>query len=94
MLVTLDLYVTPGRHSMRVKLSGYNLESGAESSVISHVARSMVIMYYYLQSIVRWSGVSCSDGNVVCDRGVILQQSNILSEHFTSEVCSCNHSAI
>ena len=38
--------------------------------------------------------ISCSDGNILCDRGVILQQSRILSEHFTSEVCSCNLSVI
>ena len=38
--------------------------------------------------------ISCSDGNIVCDRDVILQQSKILSEHFTSEVCSCNLSVI
>ena len=38
--------------------------------------------------------ISCSDGNILCDRGAILQQSKILSEHFTSEVCFCNLSVI
>ena len=38
--------------------------------------------------------ISCGVGNIVFDRDAILQQSKILSEHFTSEVCSCNLSVI
>ena len=38
--------------------------------------------------------ISCGDGNIICDRNVILQQSTILSEHFACEVCSCNLSDI
>ena len=38
--------------------------------------------------------IACGDGKIICDRDVILQQSTILSEHFASEVCSCNLSVI
>ena len=34
--------------------------------------------------------ISCGVRNIVFDRDAILQQSKILSDHFTSEVCSCN----
>ena len=39
--------------------------------------------------------ISCGDGNVLCDKDIILKRSKILSEHFSDvEVCSCNRNVI